>query len=121
MSKQTPKQYKGSFTAREILSMFRNGMDSAAIAEVMLIPESSVATVLAVAREVERHYGNSDFAPASKRKSLMEGFQNWWDVPQPPIRKMEEISGMGDFGANQKRKDQGALQDDPVGREPNTA
>ena len=117
--KSSPQlRHRGVFTARELTGMFRNGLSTAEIANILLVPEASVANVLALAREVERLYGNDHFAPTAKRKSLMEGFENWWDVPQPPIRKMAKVSGLGGIGTGQGPEDQGSIQDDPAGGEP---
>lgn len=114
-------RYRGVFTARELMNMFRSGLSTAEIASILFVSEASVANVLALAREVERQYGKDHFAPTSQRKSLMEGFQNWWDVPQPPIRKMEKAGGLGGSSPSQGEEDPGSIQNDPVSRKPDEA
>lgn len=101
--------------------MFRSGLNTAEIATVLMVPESEIANVLALAREVERLYGNDHFAPAPKRKSLMEGYQNWWDVPQPPLRKVEKIRSVGGGFPSQGPENQREIQTDPVGGESDAA
>jgi hypothetical protein len=48
------KRYRGSFSALEIIDLFDQGLDTAEIANWLLVPEADIYNVLSMAKAVKK-------------------------------------------------------------------